>query len=144
MSKSKCIFCEITAGNDPSTTLVFQDEDIVVFRDRKPATSHHYLVVPKSHMSDAKHLGADDIELVERLVSVGNEVLVKQGGDASDARMGFHWPPFHSISHLHLHVISDQQSMGWIARAIFKPNSWWFVSVEWVLDRLRNMKNDPK
>ena len=43
--------------------------------------------------------------------------------------MGFHWPPFHLISHLHLHVISSTSQMGWISRGIFKENSYWFVTV---------------
>ncbi|XP_046367929.2 adenosine 5'-monophosphoramidase HINT3-like [Haliotis rufescens] len=142
MSSHRCIFCKIAKGDDPKTTILFQDDEIVVFKDRKPATSHHYLVVPKSHKTDAKSLGADDIQLVNTLVSVGNRVLEENGGQVSDALMGFHWPPFHSISHLHLHVISARQDMGWIARGIFRPNTLWFVTVEWLLDRLTKMKNN--
>ncbi|XP_067654524.1 adenosine 5'-monophosphoramidase HINT3-like [Haliotis asinina] len=120
------------------------DEDTVVFMDKKPATKHHYLAIPKSHMSDAKSLVADDIELVNKLVTVGSRVLEGNGGQVSNAVMGFHWPPFHSISHLHLHVISPKQEMGWIARGIFRPDSLWFVTVEWLLNRLTKMKDNPK
>jgi len=50
--------------------------------------------------------------------------------------LGFHWPPFHSIAHLHLHVIAPSDSMGFISRTIFRPNSWWFVTPEYVKERL--------
>lgn len=47
-------------------------------------------------------------------------------------RMGFHWPPFNLIKHLHLHVISSTNQMGLLARGIFWPNSYWFVTVSFV------------
>lgn len=44
-------------------------------------------------------------------------------------RMGFHWPPFNSISHLHMHVIYPISSMSYISRAVFKSGTFWFVEV---------------
>ena len=63
------------------------------------------------------------------MVSIANRVLEEQGGFSDTARLGFHWPPFTSIKHLHLHIIAPQQEMGFIARGIFKTDSFWFVSV---------------
>ncbi|CAL4137350.1 unnamed protein product, partial [Meganyctiphanes norvegica] len=80
----------------------------------------------------------DNILEVERMVSIGKQCLQQRGGDADTARLGFHWPPFNSINHLHLHVIAPQKEMGFIARGIFKENSFWFVSPETVIDGLRN------
>lgn len=42
---------------------------------------------------------------------------------------GFHWPPFNTVHHLHLHVIYPKEEMSYISRLIFRPNSYWFVSV---------------
>ena len=36
---------------------------MVVFRDIKPASPHHYLVVPKQHIPDPKILGNSHVEL---------------------------------------------------------------------------------
>ena len=135
--KQKCLFCRIANGEEENTSILHDQDGIVIFRDIRPATPHHYLVVPKGHTEDAKHLTASDIPLIEKLVSVGMEFLGKQGGDVGDARLGFHWPPFHTVAHLHLHVISPQAQMGWIARGIFMTGSWWFKTPEWVLERLR-------
>jgi hypothetical protein len=70
------------------------------------------------------------------MVKIGKAVLEKQGAVLSNSRFGFHWPPFTMISHLHLHVISPMTDMGFMARLIFRPNSWWFVTAEWLLDHL--------
>ena len=48
-------------------------------------------------------------------------------------RFGFHWAPFDSIEHLHLHVIAPINQMGFMARGIFLPNSLWFVTVRVLL-----------
>lgn len=135
---SNCIFCVIARGEDPKTELLFENEDLVVFRDMKPATTHHYLVCTKEHIKNAKVLNGSHIPLVEQMRDVGMEVLEKQGGDLQDARVGFHWPPVTLITHLHLHVMSPDSSLSFLSRTIF-AQGWWFVTVEWMINRLKNM-----
>lgn len=67
--------------------------------------------------------------LVDKLIYNGKKVLQDNGGDINDIRIGFHCPPFNSIAHLHLHVISPVSEMSILSRIIFKPNTWWFQSV---------------
>lgn len=62
MSPTKCIFCKISAGTE-NTELLYNDDEIVVFQDIKPAAKHHYLAIPKAHIKDAKHLHSDHIHL---------------------------------------------------------------------------------
>ncbi|GFO50589.1 histidine triad nucleotide-binding protein 3 [Plakobranchus ocellatus] len=137
--KQKCVFCRIASHQEPGSRVLYEKDGLVIFRDIKPAAAHHYLVVPQKHVSDPKSLRKDDVELVERLVAAAAEFLDQQGGNVSEALLGFHWPPFNSISHLHLHVISPSRSMGWLASLIFRPNSFWFVTADWLLERLKSM-----
>ena len=134
----KCIFCKIAQKCDPNSPLLFEDNEFVIFKDIKPASSHHYLVVPKTHVKDTKCLRSTDIDMIERMIAVGTNYLRSTDGNMTETRLGFHWPPFTSISHLHLHVISPVKDMGMIASFIFKPNTFWFVTAEWLLDYLRN------
>lgn len=131
-----CVFCQICGDNPGGTEFLFSSDDFVVFRDIKPAAKHHYLIVPREHIRDAKSLTAPQKPMVEKMVELAKEVLREQNADLSQVRLGFHWPPFHSVSHLHLHAISPPNEMGFVARMIFAPNSWWFVSPEYVLSRL--------
>jgi diadenosine tetraphosphate (Ap4A) HIT family hydrolase len=148
-AREKCLFCRIIDEKSQDlTSLTYKDDEVVAFPDIRPAAKYHYLISPREHIKDAKSLTPAHISLVERLVEVGNKVVNEKiqadaaaGGtqvnvDQVPKLMGFHWPPFHSIAHLHLHVIAPSDSMGFISRTIFRPNSWWFVTPEYVKERL--------
>lgn len=135
--KTGCIFCKI-AAKEQEIPIIYEDENIAVFSDRHPAAKHHYLVIPKEHYDNPKTLTGDHVQLVERLQEVGKTVIGDtEEADPEDVLYGYHWPPFNSIQHLHLHVITPRTQMGFFARQIFKPNSFWFVSQEWLLERLK-------
>lgn len=70
------------------------------------------------------------------MVTTAYKILTEKYGSTDNARLGFHWPPFHTVSHLHLHVIAPATEMGFLAKMMFKEDSWWFVSPEYVMTRL--------
>ncbi|KAF5279067.1 hypothetical protein FQA39_LY05745 [Lamprigera yunnana] len=133
---SVCVFCNITDGE---STIIFEDEDIVIIKDIKPAAQHHYLAIPKIHIPNVKALKKEDIQLVEKLVEVGMRVLEEKGCNLNDVCVGFHIPPFNSISHLHLHLITPASEMNFISRMIFRPNTWWFNTAQVILNNLYSL-----
>ena len=64
--------------------------------------------------------------------------LMDQHGqtDLSDISLGFHIPPFNSVKHLHLHGISKKSEMGFLARMIFRENSFWYKTFDDVFNAL--------
>ena len=50
-----CIFCEILAGNIPSTK-VYEDEMILAYKDINPVAPVHIIVVPKEHIESAAEI----------------------------------------------------------------------------------------
>ncbi|XP_056617590.1 histidine triad nucleotide-binding protein 3 [Triplophysa dalaica] len=135
----KCIFCKIVNG-EMGTELLHNDEDVSCFRDIHPGAPHHYLVVPTKHVGNCKSLGKEHVPLVEKLVETGKEILLKNNiTDLSDVRFGFHWPPFCSVTHLHLHVLAPTSLMGFFSRFVYRLNSYWFVTADQLLQRLNSM-----
>ncbi|CAG7826580.1 unnamed protein product [Allacma fusca] len=148
-NRDKCLFCRIVDERSQDlTNLIYKDDEIVVFPDIRPAAKYHYLIVPREHIKNAKELTATHIRLVDRLVEVGqkivnDKIIADHTAEGKQANLqefpkvlGYHWPPFHTIAHLHLHVIAPSNEMGFISRTIFRPNSWWFVTPEYVKERL--------
>ncbi|XP_037246854.1 adenosine 5'-monophosphoramidase HINT3 [Falco biarmicus] len=135
----KCVFCRIARREEPGTALLSCEyEDLVCFRDIKPDAPHHYLVVPVEHMENCKTLKTEHIPIVKRMMEVGKAVLQKNNfSDLNDIRMGFHWPPFCSIAHLHLHVLAPASQLGFLSRLLYRINSYWFITAEQLIERLQ-------
>ncbi|KAH7103569.1 HIT-like protein [Auriculariales sp. MPI-PUGE-AT-0066] len=99
-----CIFCDVRS--EKGFRIVFEDDELVVFTDINPASSHHLQVVPKNHIDNVRSLCIEDVALVRRMKAAGNKALDMLGVPSSpdSRRLGFHIPPYISIGHLHMHV----------------------------------------
>lgn len=75
---STCIFCNIVNKVD-NTEILYEDEDVAVFRDIKPASRFHILTVPKKHIEDVKALTSEDKELGKSVSRLYLSLLVKLG-----------------------------------------------------------------
>eukprot|EP00123_Amoebidium_parasiticum_P001169 comp12219_c0_seq1/m.6990 comp12219_c0_seq1/g.6990 ORF comp12219_c0_seq1/g.6990 comp12219_c0_seq1/m.6990 type:complete len:163 (-) comp12219_c0_seq1:244-732(-) len=139
--ESKCVFCQIVGEgtNKETDRVVYKDDKVAAFVDKAPVAPAHYLVVPLAHIKHAKMLkSADDYALLQHMVRVGEQLLQKDGYDPVNARLGFHWPPFFSVGHLHLHVIAPADSIGSKRHRLeFHPGTQWFRTADWVMERLR-------
>ncbi|XP_034058580.1 histidine triad nucleotide-binding protein 3 isoform X1 [Gymnodraco acuticeps] len=139
--EKKCIFCKIV-NKEMGTELLHCDEEISCFRDIKPGAPHHYLIVPTKHVGNCKSLRKENVPLVKRMVETGKEILQKNNiTDLNDVRFGFHWPPFCSVTHLHLHVLAPASQMGFMSRLFYRLNSYWFITADQLIELL-NSKGD--
>lgn len=134
--QKECIFCQISQNKLPDTKLLAENEKMVIFNDRSPASKHHYLIVPKEHLVSPKTLCTEEhIELVNEMVSYGTEYLKQQGGSETDMKIGFHWPPFTSVHHLHLHVIFPASEMPLMFRIMYCNQV--FVTADYVINAIK-------
>ncbi|XP_018610031.1 histidine triad nucleotide-binding protein 3-like [Scleropages formosus] len=137
-----CIFCKIV-NKEVKSDLLHYDEDLSCFRDIKPGAPHHYLVVPSRHMGNCKSLRQEHVQLVEKMVELGKTMLKNNNVmDLEDVRLGFHWPPFCSVTHLHLHVLAPASQMGFMSRLVYRPDSYWFITADQLIQRLNSMSSD--
>ncbi|XP_035258588.1 histidine triad nucleotide-binding protein 3 [Anguilla anguilla] len=134
----KCIFCKIVS-KEIDTELLHNDEELSCFRDIKPGAPHHYLVVPTRHVGNCKSLRKEHVPLVEKMVEMGKTMLQKNGiTDLDDIRLGFHRPPFCSVTHLHLHVMAPASQMGLMSRIFYRLDSYWFITAEQLIQQLNS------
>ncbi|XP_026175203.1 histidine triad nucleotide-binding protein 3-like isoform X4 [Mastacembelus armatus] len=125
-STEECPFCHIANNRT--------DREILL----SPGATHHYLVVPRTHINNCKSLQRDDIPLVERMEKMGRSVLEKNKVSViNDVRMGFHVPPFSSVPHLHLHVLAPASAMTIKSQLRYGSQSYWFITVDNVLSQLK-------
>lgn len=134
-----CIFCKIIRNEEPGEK-IYEDEDVTCIKDIRPASTHHYLIIPNRHIRNAKALKLEDAELFNKIVATVNIITEKLGLDPASTRTGFHWPPFNTVDHLHLHVISPIEQMNIMRKMMFSPKTYWFVSTDYVRSYLESCK----
>ncbi|XP_014207215.1 histidine triad nucleotide-binding protein 3-like [Copidosoma floridanum] len=132
--QANCVFCKIIRKEEPGDC-IYEDNDIACIKDIHPASDHHYLIVPKTHIVNAKTLQKEQEELFDKMVATIDIIVDQLQLDKNSTRTGFHWPPFTTVNHLHLHVICPVENMSFIKNMMFKPNSTWFVSTDYVKSR---------
>ena len=50
-----CLFCKIAGGEIP-VAAVYQDENILAFRDISPQAARHVLIIPRQHIDGLNSL----------------------------------------------------------------------------------------
>lgn len=68
-----CLFCKIIKGEIPSNK-VYEDDEILAFKDINPVAPVHILVIPKKHIACAKDLKVEDEVLIGRIFTVINKI----------------------------------------------------------------------
>ncbi|MBE3589596.1 MAG: histidine triad nucleotide-binding protein [Firmicutes bacterium] len=107
-----CLFCRIVAGELPARK-VYEDEEVLAFRDIQPVAPVHVLVVPKRHLDGLAAAGAEDAPLLGRLLDAARRVAEAEGlaeGYRVVVNQGRHGGQ--SVGHLHLHVLGGR-AMQW-------------------------------
>jgi hypothetical protein len=54
-----CVFCDII-NKKTTSEILFEDEKYIAFRDIKPASRFHFLIIPKKHIVNTKALTTAD------------------------------------------------------------------------------------
>ncbi|XP_017841625.1 histidine triad nucleotide-binding protein 3 [Drosophila busckii] len=125
--QQNCIFCDIVSGKT-NTVLEAETDECAIFKDIRPAAKHHYLIVPRQHYDSLKVLDKSHENMVCCMEEDLKNFFKSKGICTKDALFGFHYPPFISVKHLHMHGIAPRSEMGFISRMVFKPASLWFKS----------------
>ncbi|MBR2324947.1 MAG: histidine triad nucleotide-binding protein [Clostridia bacterium] len=107
-----CIFCRIVAGEIPSAK-VYEDEEILIFKDINPIAKVHLLCVPKEHYKTVAELNSAREDVLARAFSKigslapslrlehGFRLVMNQGESAGQ-----------TVPHLHIHILGGEP-LGW-------------------------------
>ena len=103
-----CLFCKIIAGDIPSTK-VYEDDQVLAFRDIAPQAPTHILVIPKAHIASVAEFREENAGVVAHIFAVipqiakaeglvnGYRVVSNCGADAGQ-----------TVHHLHFHILGGQ------------------------------------
>jgi histidine triad (HIT) family protein len=108
-----CLFCKIANG-EINADVVYEDDDVLGFRDINPVAPDHILVIPRRHIATLNDLSSDDAKIVGKMYLAA----VKIAGDLGYAERGYRTvvncnkDGGQMVYHIHLHLLAGR-AMAW-------------------------------
>jgi histidine triad (HIT) family protein len=107
---AECIFCQI-AEHKIKSDIVYEDVDMIAFRDMSPQAPIHILIIPKKHFSSINDITESDslllgkmcnaarkLALANKIAETGYRLVYNTGSNAGQA-----------VAHIHLHLLGGRQ-----------------------------------
>lgn len=108
MSKP-CIFCEIAAGR-MQADIVYEDNDVVAFKDIHPRAPVHLLVIPREHIPSHHDMTEQHRLLFGHIHWVAKQLADEHGIAESGYRTIFNCgrDGGQEVWHIHLHLLGGR------------------------------------
>lgn len=105
----ECLFCKIVKGEVPSTK-VYEDEEILAFKDINPAAPIHILVIPKKHITSLAYIEKEDEALIGKIYRVINKIAEENGFKENGFRVIVNCGEDggQEVMHLHFHLLAGK------------------------------------
>ncbi|ARB92470.1 histidine triad nucleotide-binding protein [Legionella longbeachae] len=108
-----CLFCKIAQGAIPAS-VVFEDDEIIAFRDLNPQAPKHVLIIPKQHISTLNDASDEHQALLGRMMLGAKKIAHAEGISDSGYRLVLNINPDggQTVYHIHLHLLGGRH-MTW-------------------------------
>ncbi len=106
---SKTLFEKIAAKEIPAA-LVYEDDQVIAFRDIRPQAPIHILVVPRKPIPRIAEAQPEDHQVLGHLLLKAAEVARQLGLDKTGYRLVFNNGPDggEAVPHLHCHLLGGR------------------------------------
>jgi len=106
---SDCLFCKMVSG-EIQPDVVYEDDEVLAFRDVNPQAPVHVLVIPKVHIATINDIDADNAHLVSKLFLAAKKIAADEGVAEPGYRTVMNCNPAagQSVYHIHLHLLGGR------------------------------------
>jgi histidine triad (HIT) family protein len=106
---SDTIFGKIATG-EVSADIVYEDDDLVAFRDLHPQAPTHILVIPRKPIPTLNDVQPEDAELIGKLFLAAAKIAEQEGIADSGYRtlINCNAGAGQTVYHLHLHILGGR------------------------------------
>jgi len=107
----RCIFCEIASKKIPSQ-IIFEDKEVVAFKDIAPQAPIHIVIIPKKHIPSLMKI--TDYKAMADIFRAAVKIAEDQGLNESGFRVISNYGPDagQAVFHLHFHLLGGRK-LGW-------------------------------
>jgi histidine triad (HIT) family protein len=110
---TECLFCKMVSGAIKPDK-VYEDADVLAFRDINPQAPVHVLVVPKKHIATLNDVRGEEAALIGKLYLAAQQVAraLKVADSGYRTLINCNRDAGQSVWHVHLHLLGGRV-MGW-------------------------------
>ncbi len=104
------IFTKIINKEIPAN-IVYEDDEILAFRDISPQAPEHILVIPKKEIPTVNDIEEADAILVGKLFLTAKKIAKELGFDEKGYRlvMNCNEDGGQTVNHIHMHILAGRQ-----------------------------------
>jgi len=106
-----CLFCRIVAGEVPADR-VYEDDEVLAFKDIHPQAPFHCLVIPKLHVATLNDFLPEQSTLIGRLLLTAKRIAAEQSLPGYRVAMNVNREGGQVVFHAHLHVLGGRVLKG--------------------------------
>lgn len=110
---AETIFSKIIRKEIPAD-IVYEDDDLLAFRDINPQAPHHILIIPKKEISTVNDIVDEDAKLIGDMILRAKSIAFELGiaEDGYRLVLNCNRNGGQEVFHLHLHLLGGRQ-MHW-------------------------------
>ena len=110
---SDCLFCKIISGEIP-TDLVYEDKNVVAFRDINPQAPTHILIISREHIETLNDINQGHGDLLGAMQLTASYLAKEEGIYEEGFRTVFNCnrAAGQTVFHIHLHLLGGR-SLVW-------------------------------
>ena len=104
-----CLFCKMVSGEITPDT-VYEDDDILAFKDINPQAPLHVLIIPKVHIATVNDLLDANAATMGRLFLTAKQIAADNGLTEPGYRlvMNCNADAGQTVFHIHLHLLGGR------------------------------------
>lgn len=106
-----CLFCNIVAGKIPCDK-VYEDDQVLAFRDIAPKAKTHILVIPKQHIVNFSTVTEDEWPVVSHTLQAINKVAQQEALEGFRVITNNGEKGGQEVFHMHWHVLAGKKLPG--------------------------------
>ena len=105
-----CLFCKIAKKEIPAQ-VVFENKDIIAFRDIAPQAPVHILIISKKHIPSMNDITVQDAALLGQIQFVAKELARQENISADGYRLVLNCGKNggQAVAHLHYHLLGGRK-----------------------------------
>ncbi len=106
-----CIFCKVIEGTIPSTK-VFEDDNLVAFKDINPKAPIHIIIAPKVHLANLDEVTEENSGILTDILLTAKK-LAEENGTSGKYKVVTNVGEMagQTVLHMHFHLLG-----GWASR----------------------------